>query len=37
MPEKHTEVKISEDKLSEYSSVRDKWARKATEDNEFRK
>ena len=36
MPEKHPEVKISEDKLSEYSSVRDKWARQATEDNEFR-
>ena len=36
MPEKHPEVKISEEKLAEYSSVRNKWARQATEDNEFR-
>ena len=36
MPEKNPEVKISEDLLREYASVRDSWASQATEDNEFR-
>jgi len=36
MPEINPEVKISEELLTEYSSIRTKWARQATEDNEFR-
>jgi len=36
MASKHPEVKASEELLQEYSSVRSKWARTATEDNEFR-
>ena len=36
MAEKHPEVKISEDLLRDYSSVRDSWANQAAEDNEFR-
>ena len=36
MAEKHPEVKRNEELLSEYASVRTKWARQATEDNEFR-
>ena len=36
MAEKHPEVKISEDLLRDYSSVRDSWASQAAEDNEFR-
>jgi len=36
MPSKNPEVKTSEELLREYSSVRSKWARTATEDNEFR-
>ena len=36
MPEKNPEVKLSEELLTEYSSIRSKWARQATQDNEFR-
>ena len=36
MAEKHPEVKRNEELLTEYASVRTKWARQATEDNEFR-
>ena len=36
MASKHPEVKQSEELLQEYSSVRTKWAKTATEDNEFR-
>ena len=36
MAEKHPEVKRNEELLTEYASVRTKWARQATEDNEYR-
>tara|TARA_R110000744_G_scaffold20428_3_gene53568 strand:+ start:63 stop:2261 length:2199 start_codon:yes stop_codon:yes gene_type:complete len=36
MAEKHPEVKKNEELLAEYASVRSKWARQATDDNEFR-
>lgn len=36
MSEKHPEVLLSEELLREYSSARSKWAKQATEDNEFR-
>ena len=35
MPEKNPEVKLSEELLTEYSSIRSKWARQATQDNEL--
>ena len=36
MPEKNPEVKLSEELLAEYASIRTKWARQAVEDSEFR-
>ena len=36
MPEKNPEVKLSEELLTEYASIRTKWARQAMEDSEFR-
>ena len=36
MPEKNPEVKLSEELLAEYASIRTKWARQAMEDSEFR-
>jgi len=36
MSEKHPEALLSEELLREYSSARSKWAKQATEDNEFR-
>ena len=36
MPQKDPMVQLSTDTLQEYSSARSKWAKQATEDNEFR-
>ena len=36
MPEKHEEVKLTEELLREYSGARAEWAKQAVEDSEFR-
>jgi hypothetical protein len=36
MPEKNPEAKLTTDLISDYSEQRDKWAKQAMEDNEFR-